>query len=550
MLQNQISYLVIVAPLLFVLTAIASWFQSGLNPAFIKRLSVFSTVTSILISVVISAVLITTGNFDTVFHEYNGLGFSLRFDAVSLIMFTMVCIIAFVVMKFSFNYLDGDHRHGAFLGRLAAAIASVQLLVLSGNLLLMFLSWVVTSVSLHRLLLFYPNRVGAMIAARKKFIVARISDLCLGISIYLIYSSFGTGDLSTIFNAINSAEFQQLSTELEAATIFLALAAMFKSAQLPSHGWLIEVMETPTPVSALLHAGLLNAGPFLIIRMSFLFTNAVYAPFLLILIGGLTAAFGTVVFMTQTSVKTALSYSSIGHMGFSLMVCGFGAYPAAMLHLVAHSFYKAHSFLSSGSVIDMIRSSYFTHSKRTGNYWKISLGYLMTLLLVIPVFYLLHLGELKHLPLLFITLIIAMSMARLLISALDNQSGTTLVWRAITMVVLTVTSFVVLESISSYSLGTSIPQLTAPSLSEIILMMFLLVTFLMVIFIQIQAPLWNNHPRFQSLAIHIRNGLYINAVFDRMIGAWKIETPEFSIQDEEVNNAISSEYQFQYQNQS
>ncbi len=116
-------------------------------------------------------------------------------------------------------------------------------------------------------------------------------------------------------------------------------------------------METPTPVSALLHAGILNAGPFIAIRMAFVIDGANLATTLLIVVGGLTAVFASVVLLTQPSVKVALGYSSAAHMGFMLMVCGMGIYPAALLHLVAHSFYKAHAFLSSGSAIDEARAA-------------------------------------------------------------------------------------------------------------------------------------------------------------------------------------------------
>ena len=194
------------------------------------------------------------------------------------------------------NYMDGDDRQGSFIGRLAATIASVQLLVISGNLGLLFIAWVFTSVSLHRLLLFYSERPGAIIAARKKFILARIGDASLLAAITLLYNLFGSGNLEFIFSELRAGIAPENMLSIEFAALFLALAALFKSAQFPTHGWLIEVMETPTPVSALLHAGLLNAGPYLIIRMAFVMDASFYAPLLLISIGGFTALFASVVF--------------------------------------------------------------------------------------------------------------------------------------------------------------------------------------------------------------------------------------------------------------
>ena len=145
---------------------------------------------------------------------------------------------------------------------------------------------------------------------------------------------------------------------LQAAAGLLVTAALLKSAQFPAHGWLIEVMETPTPVSALLHAGVINAGGFLILRFSGVISLSTPSLETMALVGGFTALFGSVVMLTQTSVKVSLAYSTIAQMGFMMLQCGLGAFPAALVHIVAHSLYKAHAFLTSGSVIDIARSSW------------------------------------------------------------------------------------------------------------------------------------------------------------------------------------------------
>ena len=233
---------------------------------------------------------------------------------------------------------------------------------------------------------------------------------------------------------------------LEAAAIFIALAAMFKSAQFPTHGWLIEVMETPTPVSALLHAGLLNAGPFLLIRMAYVMEGATYASVLIIVVGGFTALFGSIAYLTQNSVKTALSYSSVAHMGLSILFCGLGVYAAALLHLVAHSFYKAHSFLASGSVIDTVRTSKIRLGKRIGSPVRIGLGVVFAFAVYFGVAFVWGLNWFANYGLLTIGGIIVMGVSTLFVSALDTRYNGMLLFRTALLAVIVTVAFFTLES--------------------------------------------------------------------------------------------------------
>ena len=198
-----------------------------------------------------------------------------------------------------------------------------------------------------RLLLFYPDRVAARRAARKKFITARIGDVALLGAVVSLWAAYGTADIGTILRAARSGEG---GTAAVLAAILLALAALLKSAQFPTHGWLTEVMETPTPVSALLHAGVINAGGFLLIRFAeiMLLSPGVLAA--LAMVGGFTALFGGLVMLTQPAVKTSLAWSTVAQMGFMILECGLALFPLALLHIVAHSLYKAHSFLASGEI--------------------------------------------------------------------------------------------------------------------------------------------------------------------------------------------------------
>lgn len=536
---------------LFVLIALVSRLQSGGRPTLLKQLSLWTCVINMMLAVLTAASVFILGSSEFSWFSYEGLGFGFQFDALSVIMWLMIAILGFVVMKFSFNYLDGDSRQGAFLGRLAAAIASVELLVLGGNLAVIAFAWVLTSISLHRLLLFYSNRPGAVIAARKKFIVARMSDVFLLTAFWQIYAYFGTGDLTTIFNGLASFSETNVPFTLELAMILLALAAIFKSALLPTHGWLIEVMETPTPVSALLHAGLLNAGPFLILRMSELFSLASYGSILLIVVGGFTAMFGSVVFMTQTSIKTALSFSSIAHMGFSLMVCGLGAFPAALLHLVGHSFYKAHSFLSSGGVIDIIRSNYVQLAVRRGSTLSVYVGLILGIGVLMVLANMMGLLNPINLPIAFVSLVILLGSIRLLITAFDTVNRLQLGLIVFALTSLLVSCFVLLEYGATYLLAESVADMRLLSVSQQAVLMLFATLFTVLVGIQVFAPLWKTTDRFHALAIHVKNGFYINTIFDRLVGAWSVNIPVAEQTDKQVDpKELLPELRLQYEGQS
>jgi NAD(P)H-quinone oxidoreductase subunit 5 len=143
---------------------------------------------------------------------------------------------------------------------------------------------------------------------------------------------------------------------LQFAAVLLMLAAALKCAQLPFHGWLIQVMEAPTPVSALLHAGVVNIGGFLMMRMAPFMAQSELAQTLLVICGTMTAVVAALVMTTRVSVKVMLAWSTCAQMGFMLLECGLGAYSLALLHLVGHSLYKAHAFLSAGSTVEQWRT--------------------------------------------------------------------------------------------------------------------------------------------------------------------------------------------------
>ena len=279
------------------------------------------------------------------------LGFHI--DAIAAVMMMLISFIGVIISRYSQRYLLGDPHQGRFFRWMSFTLGATLMLVMSCNLVMLTAAWMLTSFGLHQLLTHYPERTWAIWAARKKFLISRLGDALLIAALILTYRCFGTMEYTEVFAAADAIH---QGTASRGATawigILFVLGAMTKSAQFPFHSWLPDTMETPTPVSALMHAGVINAGGFLIIRLSPLVSLSPIALDLLALMGAITALVGSVVMLTQTSIKRSLAYSTIAQMGFMMLQCGLGAFSAALLHIVAHSAYKAHAFLSCGSVLD------------------------------------------------------------------------------------------------------------------------------------------------------------------------------------------------------
>ena len=278
-------------------------------------------------------------------------GLDAYLDGVSSLMLALVSFVGLIVSRFSIRYLDAEPAQGRYFRWLGFTIGAVSLMVVAGHLLLFFSAWVLTSLGLHQLLLQYGDREAARRAAWTKFVISRLGDCFLMAAVVLTYQAWGTWSLPELFARIKELGDAGTGSTHQAVAWLLVLGAAVKSAQFPFHTWLPDTMETPTPVSAMMHAGIVNAGGYLIIRMSPLIALAPAALVTLAAIGAFTACFAGLVMMTQTSVKRTLAYSTIAQMGFMMLQCGVGAFSVAMLHIIAHSLYKAHAFLSSGSVV-------------------------------------------------------------------------------------------------------------------------------------------------------------------------------------------------------
>ena len=336
------------APITLLAVCLFAFQSPGLRPRIAVKAAEASAAFAVLVAALSGILLVFHGAGTSALIGFLGFGLSVRLDAVSVIMMLVVTFVGWVVVRYAGTYLDGEARQGQFTGWLLATLAAVLLLVIAGNLWMLAAAWVATSLLLHKLLLFYPERLGAQRAARKKYIIARVSDGALLAAMALLGYSYGTRDIGLIMEAAQNGA---APIGITWAAGLLAVAAVLKSAQFPFHGWLTEVMETPTPVSALLHAGVINAGGFLLIRFAdvMLLSPGVLA--VLVMVGGFTAIFGSAVMLTQPAVKTSLAWSTVAQMGFMILQCGLALFPLALLHIVAHSLYKAHSFLASGGAV-------------------------------------------------------------------------------------------------------------------------------------------------------------------------------------------------------
>ena len=203
---------------------------------------------SFLLLLAIGIVVFTSGPIVSPLIGVGEAGIALRLDALSVLMSWLVTLLGTLLIQFSRNYLDGDPRQKLFFIRLYLTVGAVMLMVLSGNLWQLVLAWIGMSLALHKLLVFYPERPRAIRAARKKFIAARIGDTCLIVAAVLLVQTFGTADLGMIRAATAAALADgNIPANAAVAAILIVVTASLKSAMFPFHGWLLEVMETPTP---------------------------------------------------------------------------------------------------------------------------------------------------------------------------------------------------------------------------------------------------------------------------------------------------------------
>lgn len=437
------------------------------------------------------------------------------FDNLSAVMSLLICFIGLIIGRYSGRYLDGEATQGRFLRWILFTLGAVLLMVVSRNLVMFTAAWMLTSFGLHQLLTHYPDRPWAIWAARKKFLISRLGDGLLIAALALTYYAFGSFDYRDVF-----AGAQALGSSAEGPTwllsligILLVMGAMTKSAQFPFHSWLPDTMETPTPVSALMHAGVINAGGFLVIRLSPLVSQSPAALDFLTLIGAFTALLGSVVMLTQTSIKRSLAYSTIAQMGFMMLQCGLGAFSAALLHIVAHSLYKAHAFLSSGSVLDSAARMRTTPVRAwTGGVAVAALpvALVTTLALASGSVWLWGINLADKPGAMLLGLILTMALTHLVWQALLSGSWQ-LAGRGIAAAGAVSWLYLGGWLVSDRLLASSVsPPTVAPSSLDWAVIGIVAIGFIGVFVLQAVASRWSHLSIIRSLYVHAANGFYLD----------------------------------------
>jgi len=475
-----------------------------------------------LVAALVSIVVLTTvGPVDGPVFGVGDAGLGARVDALSVAVFTLVSFVGVIVLRYSIRYLDGDARHALFLGRLCLTLAAVQLLVIAPNLYQFVLAWIATSFALHTLLVFYEDRRGAVVAARKKFVTARVGDALIVAAAILVAGALDTVVVSEILE--RAASLDTAPAGLSAAAVLIALAALLKSAQFPTHGWLIEVMETPTPVSALLHAGIINAGGFVVMRFADVVVASPLAMHVLAVVGGFTALFGGVVMLTQPAVKNSLAWSTVAQMGFMLFQCGVGAFSIAALHLVAHSLYKAHAFLSSGSVIDIARTAWVPAPRKRVDALELVAAVVVAAGLYAGAMTLV--GTERLVPAeLALGMILVLGLTHLMFQATEGRAAAYPIGRSVVSAAVVALAFALVHTGANLVFEGVMPSPGPADPFDTLVLTLALVSFATVTLLQILAPLWLDTDAWRAAYVHVSQGLYMNALFDRLVGAWRRPT--------------------------
>jgi NADH-quinone oxidoreductase subunit L len=272
-------------------------------------------------------------------------------DNITVIMLFTVALISMLVHFFSIAYMKGDERYNRYFAYLGIFTFSMNGIVLTHNILMMYIFWELVGLSSYLLIGFWFEKKSASDAAKKAFIVNRIGDLGMFAGILILFLTYNTFSFSEIFTQLSEGVLPFDShLWLTVTGILLFGGAIGKSAQFPLHVWLPDAMEGPTPVSALIHAAtMVAAGVYLVIRIFGLLTAD--AMLFIAVIGMLSAFIPATIALTQNDIKKVLAYSTVSQLGYMIMALGVGAYKFAFFHLITHAFFKACLFLGSGSVI-------------------------------------------------------------------------------------------------------------------------------------------------------------------------------------------------------
>lgn len=348
--------LILLLPVLPLLSALLTQLFSADLGRRVSRISVTGGVLTFLLAAGLLG-LVLSGKPPTLYSVGATWG-SLLFDPLSMLMATLIAGISLLVRMYSVRYMAEEKGYGRFFVLLDLMSASLLVMVAAGDLITLLIAWHLIGVLLYFLLGHETRSHSAFRYGFWSFITYRFGDLPLVLAAAVLYHSFHTWSMPDVFAALQANP--QIETffgfrVVEVVGGLVALAAFARSAQFLLHSWLPYTMEGPTPVSALMHAGIVNAGGFLINRFAPLFVHTDGVLHLIFIVGLVSAVVGSVLMLSQNDVKKALGYSTMGQMGFMIMECGVGAFSLAIFHLIAHGLFKGTLFLGAGSIIGQAR---------------------------------------------------------------------------------------------------------------------------------------------------------------------------------------------------
>jgi NADH-quinone oxidoreductase subunit L len=289
-------------------------------------------------------------------------------DPLSVTFVLLITGVGALIHIYSIGYMEHDPGRRRFFAYLNLFVAAMLLLVLGNNFVVLYFGWEGVGLASYLLISWYSDRPAAATAAKKAFIMNRVGDAGLAIAIFLMFKTFGTVSFTGVFGSIGGAS-AGIATAL---ALLLLLGACGKSGQVPLQAWLPDAMEGPTPVSALIHAAtMVTAGVYLIARAHPIFDVTETGRTVVTIIGAVTLLFGCVVGCAYDDIKKVLAYSTVSQIGYMFLAVGLGpgVYAIAILHLLAHGFFKAGLFLGAGSVMHGMNDQ--VDMRRFGGLWKV-----------------------------------------------------------------------------------------------------------------------------------------------------------------------------------
>ena len=276
---------------------------------------------------------------------------ALQIDPLSITFVLLITGVGSLIHIYSIGYMAHDPARRRFFGYMNLFLASMLLLVLADNYLVLYVGWEGVGLASYLLIGFWQFKPSAAVAAKKAFIVNRIGDTGLTIAVFLMFTEFGTVNFTGVFHGAPAAG----SGVNTALGLLLLLAACGKSAQVPLQSWLLDAMEGPTPVSALIHAAtMVTAGVYLLVRSNPILALSPTARLAITVVGAVTLLFGAIIGCAKDDIKKSLAGSTMSQIGYMILAAGLGSpigYAFAIAHLVAHGFFKANLFLGAGSVM-------------------------------------------------------------------------------------------------------------------------------------------------------------------------------------------------------